>query len=81
MTQLTITLDLMDDTKTSEVKKLLGKLDGVMNISISKSKKKIKKKTDKEMEKWIENVKWLSNNFDSSSLDMSDERTRYLMSK
>lgn len=81
MTQLTITLDLMDDTKTSEVKKLLGKLDGVMNISISKSKKKIKKKTDKEMGKWIENVKWLSNNFDSSSLDMSDERTRYLMSK
>lgn len=80
MTRYTISLDLNHDAPASDIKKLFGKLEGVVNISISKTKSG-KKNKKKEMEEWINNVKWLSDNFDSSSLDMNDDRTQYLMGK
>lgn len=80
MTQFTIKLDLNKDVKASEIGKLLGKLDGVIKLSISKAKHPVSEEK-KELKEWAKNVEWLSNNFDSSDLDMNDELTRHLMSK
>ena len=79
MTHFTINLELDRDTKSSVIRKLLGSLEGVMKISISKNKGVKKSQEAKEMDQWIKDVKWLSENFDSSTLDMSDERTQYIM--
>lgn len=38
-------------------------------------------KLDKEKSDWIKNMSTLSDTFDSSLIDMDDDRTRYIMSK
>ena len=81
MTQITLKLELDKDANPNLLKKLLGSMKGVVKVSMSKPQTIKNKKTTKEeeMEKWIEDVKWLSSHFDSSTLDMDDERTRYIM--
>ena len=56
-------------------------MKGVVKVSMSKPQTIKKKKTTKEeeMEKLEQQLHWLANNFDSSTLDMNDERTRYIM--
>lgn len=39
------------------------------------------KKTEANTEEWINKMRVLSNMVDTSTIDMNDERTRYIMSK
>ena len=81
MTQITLKLELDKDANPNLLKKLLGSMKGVVKVSMSKPQTIKKKKTTKEeeMEKLEQQLHWLANNFDSSTLDMNDERTRYIM--
>ena len=44
-----------------------------------KTKTKSSKKVDKTTEAWIKEMRDLSNSFDSSVVDLNDERTRYIL--
>ena len=78
MTQMTITLDLEDYAKPSEIRKLLKNIKGVARVStqnktLSSPKKQI---DDKE---WIAMIDKLQNSVNPSDIDWNDERTRYIM--
>ena len=85
MTQFIITLE--KDANATILKKMISCLKGVANIKVSHTDKTSslpanKKKTTKkeeEMKKLEQQLHWLTSNFDSSSLDMNDERTKYIM--
>ena len=78
MTQMTITLDLEDYAKPSEIRKLLKNIKGVARVStqnktLSSTKKHV---DDKE---WLAMVDKLQNSVNPSDIDWNDERTRYIM--
>ena len=78
MTQMTITLDLEDYAKPSEIRKLLKNIKGVARVStqnkaLSSTKKKV---DDKE---WLAMIDKLQNSVNPSDIDWNDERTRYIM--
>lgn len=80
MTQITLTIELEKESNIPTLRKLIKNMKGVVKVTTSKSQSKKKtKKSKREIENWIEDVKWLANHFDSSTLDMNDERTRYIM--
>lgn len=68
------------------LKKIIKNIKGIGDVALKRNVKvqpKIKniKKTDKKTEEWIRKMRELSNSVDPSELDMTDERTRYIMSK
>ena len=78
MTQMTITLDLEDNAKPSEIRKLLKNIKGVARVStqnktLSSTKKQI---DDKE---WLAMIDKLQNSVNPSDIDWNDERTKYIM--
>ena len=78
MTQMTITLDLEDYAKPSEIRKILKKIKGVARVStqnktLSSTKKQV---DDKE---WLSMIDKLQNSVNPSDIDWNDERTRYIM--
>ena len=78
MTQMTITLDLEDYAKPSEIRKLLKNIKGVTRVStqnktLSSTKKQV---DDKE---WLAMIDKLQNSVNPSDIDWNDERTRYIM--
>ena len=78
MTQMTITLDLEDYAKPSEIRKLLKNIKGVARVStqnktLSSTKKQV---DDKE---WLAMIDKLQNSVNPSDIDWNDERTRYIM--
>ena len=80
MTQMTITLDLEDYAKPSEIRKLLKNIKGVAKVSthnktLSSTKKQV---DDKE---WLAMIDKLQNSVNPSDIDWNDERTRYIMGK
>ena len=80
MTQITLTIELEKESNIPTLRKLIKNMKGVVKVTTSKPQSiKKTKKSKREIENWIEDVKWLANNFDSSTLDMNDERTRYIM--
>ena len=55
-------------------------MKGVGKISLHREQKKGAKK-ESEAETWIKELHELVNNVDRSVIDMSDERTKYIMSR
>ena len=75
---MTITLDLEDYAKPSEIRKLLKNIKGVVRVStqnktLSSTKKHV---DDKE---WLAMIDKLQNSVNPSDIDWNDERTRYIM--
>ena len=75
---MTITLDLEDDAKPSEIRKLLKNIKGVARVStqnktLSSAKKQL---DDKE---WLAMIDKLQNSVNPSDIDWNYERTRYIM--
>lgn len=78
MTQMTITLDLEDYAKPSEIKKLLMNIKGVVKVS-TQNKSVISHKQSEEDKEWLAMVDKLQNSVNPSDIDWNDERTRYIL--
>ena len=80
MYQVTYTLDLANDANPSLLKKMIKNMKGVLKVTTHRTKNTNPEEVkDEEIEKWISDIKNFSQNFDSSAIDMNDERTRYIM--
>lgn len=75
MTQIVVTLEKDADSKL--LQRMIENMKGVLRTSVRKEKNN----QDGKTEDWIKKMKELSNSIDPSLIDMSDERTRYIMSK
>lgn len=75
MTQILVTLEKDADSKF--LRRMIENMKGVLKASIRREDKLNSKKT----EDWIAKMRELSDSIDPSLIDMSDERTRYIMSK
>ncbi len=58
--------------------KMIENMKGVLKASVRRNAKSDKKESTEE---WIRKMTQLSNSVDSSIIDMTDEKTRYIMSK
>lgn len=73
MTQIVVTLE--NGADTTFLRKMIENMKGVLKTSV-------KGKKDKQnSDAWIKQMQDLSNSLDASMIDMTDERTRYIMSK
>lgn len=79
MTQLDISIVLEDNAKPSEIKKILKNIKGVVKVSTLKRAFDTASKNKKTDREWLEMVDMLQNSVDPSNIDMTDERTRYIM--
>lgn len=75
---MTITLDLEDYAKPSEIRKLLKNIKGVARVSTQNKTLSSKKKQVDDKE-WLEMIDKLQNSVNPSDIDWNDERTRYIM--
>lgn len=78
MTQMTLTLDLEDFVKPSEIKRIIKNIKGIVKVSASRSNSLPKSKKNKD-EDWINTVNKLKNSVNYSDFDLKDERTRYIL--
>lgn len=76
MTQVVVTFE--NDADTSFLRKLIENLKGVLNVSNPIYNRVEENDLNKE---WKKTLHELSKSIDSSMIDMSDERTQYIMSK
>lgn len=75
MTQIVVTLE--NGADSSLLQRMIENMKGVLSVSVqTKSANR-----DKATDEWIRKMKSLSDNVDSSVIDMNDSRTRYIMSK
>lgn len=76
MTQIIVTLESGADGTL--LQRMIENMKGVIRTSLRKMDiNENRSQTDN----WIKRMNDLSNSVDSSDIDMSDERTRYIMSK
>lgn len=75
MTQYIITIE--NDADASFLRKLIKSLKGVSDISPFPKEKKSKKK--KKADEWTQAIQQLAGSIDPSTIDMEDEKTRYIM--
>ena len=78
MTQMTITLDLEDYAKLSEIRKLLKNIKGVARVTTQNKTLSSAKKREDDKE-WLAMIDKLQNSVNPSDIDWNDERTRYIM--
>lgn len=76
MTQIVVTLE--QGANSSLLRRMIENMKGVVKASVTTIHEE---KLDKEKSDWIKNMSTLSDTFDSSLIDMDDDRTRYIMSK
>lgn len=76
MTEIIVTIE--NGADSSLLSKMIENMKGVLKVSVRRNAQKDRKENSEE---WIRKMTQLSNSIDSSIVDMSDERTRYLMSK
>lgn len=77
MTQIVVTLE--NDADGTFLQRMIENMKGVLRTTL---KNKVERNnSDKDSEEWISKMHDLSDDIDSSILDMNDERTRYIMSK
>ena len=75
---MTVTLDLDRNANPSLLKKMMSNMKGVLKVSVHREKS-TPKNNSKEIKDWIREMENFSRNFDSSAIDMNDERTKYIM--
>ncbi len=73
-TEIIVTLESGADSNM--ISNIIENIKGVLKASVRKENK-----TEKQREEWIRKMKQLSGSIDPSYIDMTDERTRYIMSK
>ena len=66
------------------LRKIIKNIKGIGDVVLKKDVKiqpklKTMKKSDKNTEEWIRKMRELSNSFDSSKIDLTDERARYIL--
>lgn len=76
MTEIIVTLE--NGADSTLLSKMIENMKGVLKASVRRNVKSDKKERTDE---WIRKMTQLSNSMDSSMIDMSDEKTRYIMSK
>ncbi len=76
MTEIIVTLE--NGADSTMLSKMIENMKGVLKASVRRNVRNDKKERTEE---WIRKMTQLSNSVDSSMIDMSDERTRYIMSK
>ena len=76
MTQILVTLEKGADS--SLLQKMIENMKGVLRTSLQSS---VKSQTEKDSDDWLETLHSIKKGIDPSLIDMSDDRTRYLMSK
>lgn len=76
MTQLIVTLE--NGANSSLLRKMIENMKGVLTATFVNTHTKTVEAKDKE---WINKMMLLSNSVDSSVVDLSDERTQYILSK
>lgn len=82
MDQFIVTLEPGADKAL--LKKMIKNIKGIGDVILKRDKSSYKqakshKKKDKNTEDWIKEMINLSNNFDSSAIDLNDERTRHIL--
>ena len=75
---MTITLDLEDHAKPSEIRKLLKNIKGVVRVSTQNKTFSSTKKQEDDKE-WLAQIDKLQNSVNPSDIDWNDEGTRYIM--
>lgn len=76
MTQIVVTLEQGADA--TFLRRMIENMKGVIEASIQNKAKKSKKTEESE---WLKKLHTLKDSIDPSIIDMTDERTRYIMSK
>lgn len=76
MTEIIVTLE--NDADINLLSKMIENMKGVLKASVRRNVHKGEKDSTEE---WIKKMKQLSDSIDPSIVDMTDERTRYIMSK
>ncbi|MBD5583577.1 MAG: hypothetical protein HDQ88_00620 [Clostridia bacterium] len=76
MTQIVVTLEKGADS--SLLQKMIENMKGVLRTSLQSS---VKSQTEKDSDDWLETLHSIKKGIDPSLIDMSDDRTRYLMAK
>lgn len=76
MKQIIVTLE--QDADSTLLQRMIENMKGVLSASLSPLTPKTKEEEAKE---WIERMHKLADSIDPSVIDMSDERTRYIMLK
>ena len=75
MTQILVTLD--NNADTSLLRRMIENMKGVLATSVQT----IKKPESEEVEEWLDNLHEIKRSINADLIDMTDERTRYIMSK
>ena len=75
MTQILVTLDNTADT--SLLRRMIENMKGVLATSVQS----ITKSDHEDAEEWLDNLHAIKQSINPDLIDMSDERTRYIMSK
>ena len=75
-TEIIVTLE--NGADSNMISHIIENIKGVLKASIQKDSKSEKHTRHEE---WMRKIDELSNGIDPSFIDMSDERTRYIMSK
>lgn len=76
MTQILVTLD--NGADAGLLRRMIENMKGVLEAKLSNTDLKI---TDGSAERWFNKLEALRMNYDSSYIDLEDERTRYILSK
>lgn len=77
MTQILVTLENGADSNL--IQRIIENIKGVFHTTVETHSSA--NNISKEHIEWMEKIKNLTESFDSSLIDMEDERTRYLMNK
>ena len=76
MKQIVVTLESGADS--SLLQKMIENMKGVLRTSLQST---VKSNREKNTDEWMETLHSIKRGIDPSLIDMSDERTRYLMPK
>lgn len=77
MTQIVVTLE--NGADSSLLQRMIENMKGVLSASVRTKQSEVALRDNNA--EWIAKMKELSNKVDSSIVDMSDDRTKYIMSK
>lgn len=80
MTHMSLTLTLENGADRSLIHRMIENMKGVMSAKVTQYSD-ASEKVDAKTKEWIDTMRNLSNSVDPSLVDMTDDRTRYIMSK
>lgn len=76
MTQIVVTLENGADSNL--LKRMIENMKGVLNTTIEKKREPV---SQPKSDAWLDKLHSIKRDIDLSSIDLSDERTKYILSK